>query len=105
MTEHANETLVRRVTKRILQSTVGLGLLIGVVAASATTAGAVDQHASCIGHEAAGISPPGSSDEFPGGVPEVHRLLDSLGVRQGAVFSAVARLHEGSHEACDDAGE
>jgi len=105
MTEHANETPVRRGTKRILQSVLGLALLTGVVAAPATVAGAVDQHASCIGHEAAGISPPGSSAEFPGGVPEVHELLDSLGVRQGAVFSAVAKLHEGSHEACDAAAE
>ena len=104
MTEHAKETLARRSTKRILQSAVGL-VLMGMVSAPATVAGAVDQHGSCIGQEAAGISPPGSSHEFPGGVPEVHRLLDSLGVRQGAVFSAVARLHEGSHEACDDAAE
>ena len=105
MTEHRDETLVRCAKKRIVQSALVLVVLTSVVAAPATLAGAVDRHASCIGHEAAGISPPGSSDEFPGGVPEVHRLLDSLGVRQGDVFSSVAKLHEGSHEACDAAAE
>ena len=94
-----------KILKRSVQLAVGVGLAAGVVIGPASLAGAVDQHASCIGHEAAGISPPGSSDEFPGGVPEVHRLLDSLGVRQGSVFSAVAKLHEGSHEACDEATE
>jgi hypothetical protein len=96
---------LRHGTRRIVQSALGLALLTATVAAPATVVGAVDQHASCIGHEAAGISPPGSSDEFPGGVPEIHRLLESSGVRQGAVFSAVAKLHEGSHEACDAAAE
>jgi sugar phosphate isomerase/epimerase len=66
-----------------------------------------DAHAaaSCIGFEASEISPHGSSDEFPGGVPEVNRLLRDLGLPHGAIFSAVAKLHEGSHEACDEATE
>lgn len=61
-------------------------------------------HASCIGHEASGISPPGSSDEFPGGVPEVKAVVNAAfpGVPYGAIISTVAKIHAGSHEACDE---
>ena len=61
--------------------------------------------ASCMGHEAAGISPPGSSDELPGGAPQLKAFVDSLGGHPGAVYSVIAHLHEGSHEACDEALE
>jgi hypothetical protein len=68
---------------------------------------AADAHASCIGIEASEISPPGSSDEFPGGMPQVAREVrlaaDALGVAPGAIYSFVAQLHAGSHEACDAA--
>jgi len=64
-------------------------------------------NASCIGHEASGISPKGSSDEFPGGMAQVHAVITEAfpGVPYGAIISSVAKLHEGSHEACDEATE
>jgi hypothetical protein len=66
-------------------------------------------HASCIGLEASSVSPPGSSDEFPGGMAElqtvVHGLAAENGISSGAIISSVAHLHEGSHAACDEATE
>ncbi|HEX9767184.1 MAG TPA: hypothetical protein VGA36_10510 [Nitriliruptorales bacterium] len=63
--------------------------------------------ASCMGHEAAAISPPGSSDEFPGGMPEFGAIVSEAfpGVPRGQVISFFATLHEGSHEGCDEAVE
>jgi hypothetical protein len=62
--------------------------------------------ASCIGLEQASISPPGTSDEVLGGAPqfvgEVKELAGFLGVKPGALFSFIARLHAGSHAACDE---
>jgi ABC-type sugar transport system substrate-binding protein len=76
-------------------------LAMGVSPAGADASG----HASCIGIEASSISPPGSSDEFPGGMNQlVHFVKDEAG-KVGPVASAVARLHEGSHAACDEATE
>jgi hypothetical protein len=66
-------------------------------------------HASCIGLEQASISPPGSSDEEPGGarqfVGEVKELAATFGVPTGGLMSFIARLHAGSHAACDEALE
>ena len=80
-------------------------LFVGAQAASADAAGP----ASCVGIEASEISPPGSSDEAPGGVSDlvavVRDAADQLGVSPGALVSNVAQLHEGSHEACDAAIE
>jgi hypothetical protein len=63
--------------------------------------------ASCMGHEASGISPPGSSDEIPSGMPGLKAFIDQAfpGVPPGVVFSTIAGLHEGSHEGCDEALE
>ena len=63
--------------------------------------------ASCMGHEASALSPPGSSDEALGGMPELKAFIDQMFPDQppGAIFSAIASLHEGSHEACDEALE
>jgi hypothetical protein len=60
-----------------------------------------------MGFEASGISPPGSSDEIPGGVPELKAFIDQTfpGLPPGVIFMTVARLHGGSHEACDEALE
>jgi hypothetical protein len=77
----------------------------GLVATGQTAFGEPSGHASCIGIEASAISPPGSSDEFPGGVPELVAFVQGLGGPPGAVVGAVAKLHEGSHEACDEATE
>jgi hypothetical protein len=59
--------------------------------------------ASCMGHEASGISPPGSSDEFAGGVPEFRQFIaDNFpGTPAGAIISTIAKAHGVSHEACE----
>lgn len=61
--------------------------------------------ASCVGLEASSISPAGSSDEFPGGMPQLVEVLHEAypGVPLGAIISQVARIHAGSHEGCDEA--
>ena len=74
--------------------------------AFADVGSASSTRASCMGIEAAAISPPGSSAEAPGGVPDIKAFLDQVapGVPPGqAFFSVAARVHEGSHEACDEA--
>lgn len=62
-------------------------------------------HASCIGIEASSVSPPGSSDEFPGGVPQVVSVVKEEAGKYGPVISGFAKLHAGSHAACDEAAE
>ena len=59
--------------------------------------------ASCSGIESSGISPKGSSDEFPGGRPELNAFLREAfpGVPMGAIISEFAKFHAGSHEGCD----
>jgi hypothetical protein len=94
-------------TKKI----IGTVLVVGAVQVLSTQAAFADasSHAGCIGIEASSISPPGSIDEFPGGMSElqasVHDLAKQLGVAPGAIISSVAHLHEGSHAACDEATE
>jgi hypothetical protein len=63
--------------------------------------------ASCVGFEASSLSPPGSLAEFPGGMPALHQWIvaNFPDVPPGAVVGTVAKLHEGSHEACDEATE
>ena len=84
---------------------IGGAQLFGLQAASAEASG----HASCIGIEASAVSPPGSSDEAPGGFPDIVTFVRGAaadaGVAPGAIFASVAHLHEGSHEACDEATE
>jgi hypothetical protein len=93
-----------------------LGILTAVVLTVAAPAGtaladvgsASSTRASCMGIEAAAISPPGSSTEAPGGVRDIKAFVDQVapGVPPGkAFFSVAARLHEGSHAACDEALE
>jgi hypothetical protein len=76
-------------------------LVVGVPAGVADAG----SHASCIGIEASSVSPPGSSDEFPGGVPQIVTVVKDAAGKYGPVISTVAKLHEGSHEACDEATE
>ena len=64
---------------------------------------------SCAGYEASDVSPPGSEDgvfsKF--GMPGILAFIDVIraaaGLPRGAVIAVLARLHEGSHEACDEA--
>jgi hypothetical protein len=61
-------------------------------------------HASCLGIEASSVSPPGSSDEIPGGMAElVSATKAEAGGKFGPVARAFAKVHAGSHEACDEA--
>ncbi len=61
-------------------------------------------HASCIGIEFSSVSPPGSSDELPGGAAELVSVTKAeAGGKFGPAASAFSHLHAGSHEACDEA--
>jgi hypothetical protein len=84
---------------------VAVTALVVVLGSSAPALADAHGNASCIGFEASGIAPAGSSAEFPGGVAELQAFLHANFPHQsGAVVSEVAHQHLGSHEACD-AGE
>jgi hypothetical protein len=72
---------------------------IGAPIAAADPSG----NASCLGIEASAISPPGSSEEFPGGLPDVVRFVRGLEGTFGPATSQFAQIPAGSHEACDAA--
>lgn len=88
-----------------------LVLIVVVIALVALPAGVAfaesGSQASCVGIESSAISPPGSSDEFPGGRPQLNQALrDGFpDTPTGAIISQVARIKAGSHEACDEATE
>jgi hypothetical protein len=86
---------------------VALSALVGPGVAFA--ADEPNGNSSCMGLEQASISPPGSSDEEPGGarqfVGEVKELAAFFGVKPGALLSFIASLHAGSHAECDEALE
>ena len=88
----------------ILAMAFAVALALTPVRTALADAGA---NASCMGHEASAISPPGSSDEFPTGMPGFKAFIDAAfpGVPPGVIFSTIAKLHAGSHEACDEALE
>jgi hypothetical protein len=88
---------------RVAVVTVGSAALLAAAGAQSAM-GEASGHASCIGLEASSISPPGSSTEFPGGMAQLVAVVKAEG-KLGPVVSAVARLHAGSHEACDEATE
>ena len=102
------ETLrnVDRVKPRTLKLCVPMALLIllalALVSSPAATARGPNTHSSCMGQEAAGISPPGSSDEVPNGMPGLISFIKGLSPAPGAIVSYIASLHEGSHVACDE---
>jgi len=86
---------------------LGFGMTAVVLALGTVEPAVADAqgNASCIGFEASGIAPAGSSEEFPGGMAELQAFLrDTFGHPTGAIVSDVAHQHLGSHEACD-AGE
>ena len=91
----------------LLVLTVAAIVALMMVVAGGPAFGAAGGPASCIGHEASNISPPGSSEEVPGGMPGLNTEIREAfpGVPQGGVYSQIAKLHEGSHEACDEALE
>ena len=94
--------------RRLFGVMLSVALLAGFsVAFTGTALADAGTKASCVGIEFSSISPPGSSDEFRGGAAElvevINQLAQELGIPPGAVYSLVAKLHAGSHEACDEA--
>jgi hypothetical protein len=96
---------------RRLALSIALALAVSIVVAPGLALAADEPNgaASCMGLELASISPPGSSDEEPGGarqfVGEVKEFASFLGVKPGALFGFIASLHAGSHADCDEALE
>jgi hypothetical protein len=86
-------------------------LLVGAVGGTfgGTAFADANGKASCVGLETSSISPPGSSNELPGGAAEfgeeVQAIASELGIPPGAVYSTFAKIHAGSHDACDEAAE
>jgi hypothetical protein len=80
-----------------------VAILCAALAFAAPTSFAAAPSASCMGHEASGVSPPGSSDEAPGGMKDLTTFFKANSSPPGAAYSYIASLHEGSHEACDEA--
>jgi hypothetical protein len=93
---------------RVVLLALGMVLALALVPVSAAVA-APGEPTSCMGHEASDINPPGSNQEFPEGSvglrDEVRAIAAFLGVPVGQVYRFIASLHEGSHEACDEALE
>jgi hypothetical protein len=92
---------VRKVTVGVVAT---MALAVTVQGSAFADAGA---KASCMGIEASSLTPPGSSGEFPGGMPEFRRFVreNFPGTPPGVVSRTFAKLHEGSHAACDEAVE
>lgn len=99
-------TLSHATRLRIAASAAVLGL---VLAGTAQADPPGPGNASCMGYEASAVSPPGSSQEAPGGMPNVLANVDAFFVdtgafkNRGALISFFTKLRAGSHEACDEA--
>ena len=95
----------------MIKRSIALTMLVAVLSlftgspVLAGTGGIPSASASCLGQEAAGISPVGSSDEFPGGMPQLVTVVRQTFGSVGPIAAFIAKLHEGSHEACDEATE
>jgi hypothetical protein len=95
--------MLRRLVISVISSALATACAAGMTFADVGDAALTP--ASCLGIEAAALSPPGSSGEAPGGMPDIKAFLNEVapGVPPGlAFYSFAARLHEGSHEACDE---
>jgi hypothetical protein len=94
----------RKGVRLAIIATGSAALLAGAGAGPGSALGDASGHASCLGIEVSSVSPPGSSDEIPGGAAElVAGTKAETGGKFGPVASAFAKLHAGSHEACDEA--
>jgi hypothetical protein len=88
-----------------------LGLICATLGAAAVADPQEGGRASCLGYEASDVSPPGSEDGTFSrrGMPGILAFIDALiaagvvGPTRGAVIAVLAKLSEGSHEACDAA--
>jgi hypothetical protein len=92
---------------RRLSATLLIGVGLTLLGPPGTALAQAASPASCIGHEASAISPPGSSEEIPAGMPGLKAFIEQTfpGLPPGAIFKFIGSLHEGSHEACDEALE
>lgn len=88
--------------RRLLATTVAAAACVSVLGVQ-TAAADASGNASCFGLEASATSPPGSSDEFPGGMSQFVSFLRGAGGPPGALIGPFAQVHAGSHEACDEA--
>ena len=94
--------------KHVETKIAALGLICAALCAPAL-ADPSPGPASCAGYEAADVSPPGSEDGpfsqfgMPGILAFIDVIIGSSALTRGAVIAVLARLHEGSHEACDEA--
>jgi len=82
---------------------VGAVFTLFATAGGSAFAGGPSGPASCMGQEAAALSPPGSSDEVPGGMRDLAAFARAQPGHPGDTFKFIAGLHEDSHEACDEA--
>jgi hypothetical protein len=88
-----------------------LGLICATLGAGAVADPREGGRASCLGQEAADVSPPGSENGTFSrlGMPGILAFIDLIVASnpllptRGAVISAFAKVHAGSHEACDAA--
>ena len=88
-----------------------LGLICATLGAGAFADPREGGRASCLGLEASDVSPPGSEDGTFSqlGMPGILAFIDTLigagvvGPTRGAAIAVLAKLREGSHEACDAA--
>lgn len=97
----------RRIRVALLTSSMLLALTLAPASVAVAAPG---ETTSCMGHEASDINPPGTNQEFPEGSvglrDEVRAIAASFGgVPVGQIYRFIASLHEGSHEACDEALE
>jgi hypothetical protein len=89
-------------------ATLGVAVVAAVTLFFAPTAfGDAGPRASCMGFEASALSPPGSSEEVLVGMRGFNRFFRETfpGTPSGQFIRTIADLHEGSHEACDEALE
>jgi hypothetical protein len=95
---------VRSRGRRVMRI-VAVALLVGMLFLPTTSAFAAGSNASCMGHEASAVSPPGSSEEIPDGMPGLKAFIDETfpSLPPGVVYRSIANLRLGSHEACDEA--
>jgi hypothetical protein len=91
----------RQLVMLVLSVVLLVGLALGPVSSAFATAAAP---ASCIGHEASNLSPPGSSDELPAGMRGFNAFFreNFPDTPSGFYMSTFARLHELSHQGCDE---
>ena len=88
-----------------------LGLICATLGAGAFADPREGGPTGCLGYEASDVSPPGSEDgtfsQF--GMPGILAFIDviialnPLIPTRGAAISGLAKVHAGSHEACDAA--